>query len=337
MSLPDRFSLAILPTPLIRASRLERAIDAGPVWVKRDDLTGMAIAGNKARPLEFLLGDALAQGCDTFVATGSARSNFCASAAVAARLAGLRCVILHPGGEPSPAPTTVQLSRATGASLHFMPSLEREDLDLEVRLLAEQLRLEGLRPYAVPRGGATSVGVVGFALAASELADQCIERGIESCTVVVPTGSGATQAGLLLGSFDSDLPIRVVGASVSRPIEEMRETVLALARAGARTLGTPPPKAADVDLRDAVGPGFGLPSNEDRASADLGLRSEGLLLDPTYTAKAMTVLRALITERPGPFVFWHTGGLSSALTALARRSELSGTPDWATENEGTRA
>lgn len=337
MPLPDRFPLAILPTPLIRAPRLEHAMGAGPVWVKRDDLIGLAVAGNKARPLEFLLGDALAQGCDTFVATGSAGSNFCAAAAVAARLAGLGCVLLHPGDEPSPAPTPVQLSRAAGASLRFSPSIDRGDLDSEVRLLAEQLRLEGLRPYAVPRGGATPAGIVGFVLAARELADQCIDRGIESCTVVVATGSGATHAGLLVGSLDAGLSMRVVGASVSRPIEQMRATVLALAQEGAHALGTRPPEDADLRLRDAVGPGFGLPSSDDRASVELALRSEGLLLDPTYTAKAMTVLRSLAAERPGPFVFWHTGGLSSALSALARPSRLGGIPDAVSENERARA
>jgi D-cysteine desulfhydrase len=326
MPLPDRVPLAALPTPLVRATRLERALDSGPVWVKRDDLTGLAVSGNKARPLEFLLGDALACGADTFVATGAIGSNFCAAAAVAAQVARLDCVILHPGAEPDPEPTTVQLSRAAGASLRFDPTLNREDLDEAVHRLADELRADGRHPYAVPRGGATPVGTVGFAMAALELADQCDAHGVGPCTVVVAAGSGATYAGLLAGSAGNVLPLRLVGASVSRPVEDLRETVLELACAGADVLGSPHPYAADVELRDAVGPRFGVASSADRDSAALALATEGLLLDDTYTAKAMTVLRTLAAERPGPFVFWHTGGLTHALTALGRSSRLSGIP-----------
>lgn len=316
MALPDRLPLAILPTPLVRATGLERALGAGPIWLKRDDLTGLGVAGNKARPLEFLLGDALAHGADVFVATGAPGSNFCAAAAVAARVAGLDCVVLHPGAEPAQPPTTMRLSRTAGATLRFDPSLTREDLDTAVHHLASELRAQGRRPFAVPRGGATAVGAVGFAMAAAELGTQCAERGIGPCTVVLPTGSGATHAGLLAGCVGNGLATRVVGASVSRPVEQMSATVLALAQDCARLLGTPPPYAADVHLQDAVGDGFGVASAADRDSAALALAHAGLLLDDTYTAKAMTLLRSLAADRPGPFVFWHTGGVPSALSAL---------------------
>jgi D-cysteine desulfhydrase len=322
MPIPDRLPLAILPTPLVRAAGLEQVLGVGPIWVKRDDLTGLGVAGNKARPLEFLLGDALAHGADVFVATGAPGSNFCAAAAVAARVAGLDCVVLHPGAEPAHPPTTVRLSRAAGATLRFDSSLTREVLDTEVHHLADELRSQGRRPYAVPRGGATAVGAVGFALAAAELDTQCVELGIGPRTVVLPTGSGATQAGLLAGCVGNSLATGIVGASVSRPVEQMRATVLALAQDCARLLGTTPPYAADVQLRDAVGDGFGVASTADRESAALALAHAGLLLDDTYTAKAMTLLRQLATERPGPFVFWHTGGVSTALSALGEHSAI---------------
>lgn len=305
-ALPDPFRLAVLPTPLVRARGLEHALGAGPIWVKRDDLTGFAAAGNKARPLEYLLGDALARCADVLVATGAAGSNFCAAAAVAARVAGLDCALLHPGSEPATPPLTVRLSRAAGATLTFDPSLARAGLDDAVQQHADRLRVGGSRPYAVPRGGATALGAVGFARAAHELAAQCAELGLERCTVVLPTGSGGSQAGLVAGCADEGLPLRVVGASVSRPVAAMRARVLELACACARLLGTPQPREADVDVRDAIGDGFGHPSAADRHSALIALTSEGLLLDDTYTAKAMTVLRELVGEQHDPIVFWHT-------------------------------
>lgn len=317
MTLPSRFPLAVLPTPLVRAPRLERELRAGPVWIKRDDLSGFAVAGNKARPLEFLIGDALARDADVLLATGAPGSNFCAAAAVAARVAGLDCELLYAGAEPGSAPAPMQLARAAGARQHFDPALSRDDLDGAVHVLAGRLRAAGRRPYPVPRGGATAAGAVGFALAAQELAGQCADGGPGPATVVLPTGSGASQAGLVTGAVGYRLALKIVGASVSRPVGQARSAVHALARQCARLLNIAEPGDADIDVREAVGAGFGVPSAADRHSEALALGCEGLLLDGTYTAKAMTLLRELIKDAAGPVVFWHTGGISGALTALA--------------------
>lgn len=321
MAGPDRFELAIRPTPLQRATRLEHALGGRPIWLKRDDLTGFGVAGNKARTLEFLIGDALAQGSDTVVVTGAPGSNFCAAAALAAAAAGLDCAVLHCGAEPVPAPTTLRLSRAAGARLYFEPALTREDLDRALDRFAEQLRADGRRPYPVPRGGATAVGAVGFALAAQELADQCRHAGLPGCTVVLPTGSGTSQAGLLAGRAGAAVPLRIVGASVSRPAATMRYDVLRLARDCARLLGGTDPELDDVDVRDAIGAGFGIAAAADRTSVEIALTATGLLLDDTYGAKAMTLLRQLADEAGEPLVLWHTGGVSGALAALGSRTE----------------
>lgn len=318
---PDRFELAVLPTPLQHAPRLQQLLGSGPVWIKRDDLTGFGVAGNKARTLEFLLGDALACGADTLVVTGAPGSNFCAAAALAARVAGLDCAVLHCGTEPATPSSTVRLARAAGANLRFDATLAREDLDAAVCHYAEELRAGGRRPYPVPRGGATAVGALGSALAAAELADQCRQAGFGSCTVVLPTGSGTTQAGLLAGRAGSGWPLRIIGASVSRPAAAMRSGVFELARDCVRLLGGTEPELADVDVRDAVGSGFGVAATADRISAEIGLTAAGLLLDDTYAAKAMTLLRELADEVREPLVFWHTGGVSGALAALTRRTE----------------
>ncbi len=316
---PPRFALAVLPTPLVRAPRLEDALGAGPVYLKRDDLTGFGIAGNKARALEFLLGDALAERADVLVAAGSTSSNFCAAAAMAARVAGLGCDLLFPGDPAAPGSVNVELARAAGARLVFGAARTRDGLDAAVGEHAEALRAEGRRPYAVPRGGATAVGALGYAHAVDEVSEQCEAAGVRPRTVVVATGSGGTQAGLVAGGAGARDRWRLVGASVSRPAEEVTEQVLRTARACAERAGLSPPCPEAVEVVDCRGEGFGIASAEDRASARLALDHEGLVLDHYYGAKAMTLLRSLVREPDStPALFWSTGGVAAALTSLAR-------------------
>ena len=303
---------------MVRASRLERALDVGPLFLKRDDLTGFGVAGNKARALEFLIGAALAEKADVFVAAGSPSSNFCAAAAMAARVVGMDCDLLFPGEAPAVPSPNVELARAAGARLLFDAVDTRDLLDDGVLEHAKALRAEGRRPYAVPRGGATATGGLGYAYAARELADQCNAAGITARTVVVATGSGATQAGLVAGQVGFDLPWRLVGASVSRPAHGMADHVLRLSRDCAAAMGLDEPSAGEVDVRDCRGAGFGIASVEDRVSSRLALEHEGLLLDDYYGAKAMTLFRTLLAaDAETPAVFWHTGGLVAALAALA--------------------
>jgi D-cysteine desulfhydrase len=313
-----RVKLALLPTPLVRASRLERALDVGPLFLKRDDLTGFGVAGNKARALEFLIGAAVADKADVFVAAGSPSSNFCAAAAMAARVVGMDCDLLFPGQAPSVRSPNVELARAAGARLLFDAVDTRDQLDDGVLEHAQVLRAQGRRPYAVPRGGATATGGLGYAYAARELADQCKAADITARTVVVATGSGGTQAGLVAGKVGFDLPWRLVGASVSRPAQGMADHVLRLSRECAAALGLDEPSAGAVDVRDCRGAGFGIASVADQVTSRLALEHEGLLLDDYYGAKAMTLFRTLLAaDAETPAVFWHTGGIAAALAALA--------------------
>lgn len=323
MTPPPRVALATLPTPLVRARGLATVLATGPLYVKRDDLTGFAVAGNKARALEFLVGAAVAEGCDVVVAAGNPTSNFCAAAAVAARIAGLDCDLLF-SGPPSPRPSAnIALARAAGARLRFDTVATREELDCAVVRYCAEIRAEGRLPYGVPRGGANPVGAMGYAYAAREFAEQCDSMGIAAGTIVVPTGSGGTQAGLVAGLAEFAPQWRVVGASVSRPADELIDQILTTSRACAAALGLREPVLANVDVRDVRGAGFGVASGEDRISSKLALTHEGLLLDDYYGAKAMTLFRALLgSGARTPAVFWHTGGLVAALAALTQ----AGTP-----------
>lgn len=305
-----RFRLATLPTPLQRASRLEKELTTPPIWIKRDDLTGFALAGNKARKLEFLVADALAGGADLLLTGGGPGSNHCQATAAAACVAGLDCRLVLYGREPTTPPTNLRLARTLGAQIVFTGDDERRSVDAGLERSAAEARAEGRRPYVIPRGGATPVGAVGYALAVEELAEQLRREEVQPAFAVVATGSCGTQAGLVAGVAALGCSWRVVGASTSRPPEECRERVLAIATACAELLGTPPPEPGGIDVRDARGPGYRRPSPEAREAAELAARTEGLLLDPVFTAKSMATLIGMLREGvDGPVVFFHTGGL----------------------------
>lgn len=320
MSSPARFPLALLPTPLQPAARLSAALAGPPVLVKRDDLTGFALGGGKARKLEYLIGDALAKGSDVLLTGGGPDSNHCQAAAAAARVAGLACELVLYGGEPPRPRLNLELARRFGASVEFTGDPDRASVDGALADRAERLRAAGRRPYLVPRGGATSLGAVGYALAVDELAGQLADLDSEPEVVLVATGSCGTQAGLVAGTVAAGRRWRVVGAAVSRPPAECRDRVLRLARGCAALLRSPAPQERDVELVDARGPGYGAASADGDAAASLAAATEGLLLDPVFTAKAMAVLVATVAKGlPGPAVFVHTGGIPVALQSTVRR------------------
>jgi D-cysteine desulfhydrase len=305
-----RFPLAVLPTPLVPAARLA---NGSPVLVKRDDLTGFGTTGNKARALEFLLGAALRDGCDVLVAGGSSGSHFLQGVALAAACGGLACELVV-AGEPDS--TNLRIACRAGARLHPLGRGDRTQLDDAVRRLSDELAAAGRRPYPMPRGGATPTGAIGFATAGRELHRQLADRDADPDLVLIAVGSGGSCAGLLAGAAEWPAHRRVLGVSVSRPLAEITPIVHRLAAACAVELGLPRPDAERLELVDARGPGFGVPAPGDLAAASTALITEGLLLDDTYTAKSMAVLLRRVGpthNQPPPVVYWHTGGLASAI------------------------
>lgn len=311
---PARASLAVLPTPLLSAPRLADALGlGGTLLVKRDDLTGFAVAGNKARQLEFLLAEAVEQGADVLVTGGTIGSNFVSAAAAAAAYAGLGCVVVL-AGDPVDRTAHPNLAAATawGARPRWTGEADRASVDDLLPRVAEQLASEGARPYVVPRGGANATGALGYRLAVDEVVGQLEGR---SPTVVIAVGAGGTLAGLVAGVVAHGRPFRVIGASVSRSVGEVEMRVLDLAQQVARRCGDEPAQTRDVHLVDARGPGHGVASHAGDAAAALALRCAGLVLDPVYTAKALAVLASAVPE--GLALFWHTGGLLDAVAGLA--------------------
>lgn len=291
--------LSHLPTPLDEAPRLSEALGVR-VLIKRDDLTGLAFGGNKTRKLDHLLRDAIARGCDTLVTAGGVQSNFARMTAAAAAMHGMSCHLVLTGDEPSRASGNLLLDRLLGAQLHFAGTHNWTRIEAEVERIAAKL---GPRAYAMPIGGSTAVGALGYVDAARELASQLTEA---PDWVVVASSSGGTQAGLLAGLPAS---VRLLGIDVARPPEPLVERVPRLAAEVAKLAGLPAPSGA-VLVADYTGSRYAEVTDECRNAIAVAARTEGLLLDPVYTGKAMAGLVAAARDGRlnGTVVFWHTGG-----------------------------
>jgi D-cysteine desulfhydrase len=306
-----RLPLAVTPTPLQPAPRLSEAIGV-EVWLKRDDLTGLGLGGNKVRGLEYLLADALARDADCLVTGAGPQSNWAMLAALGARRCGLDAFLAF-YGQPVPPAGNLLLGELIGAEVTFTGDPERSSVDAAIETVAQRLRSVGRRPYVLPRGGATVLGAAGYARASLELAEQLVAANLAPAQLWLPTGSCGTQAGLVAGARWLGLPYEVVGVTVSRSPAECREIVGRLAAGLGEMLspGFPAPEEADITVLDGyLGPGYGRPSAEGDAATALVARTEGIFLDPVFGAKAMAAL--LDGARSGrlsaPSVFLVTGG-----------------------------
>jgi D-cysteine desulfhydrase family pyridoxal phosphate-dependent enzyme len=309
MTLP-RIGLAVLPTPLEDAPRLTAALGGPRVLVKRDDLTGLALGGNKARKLELLAAEALSVDADVLVTGGGRQSNHARMTAAAANRIGIDCHLVLAGREPDTATGNLLLDRLMGATLEFGASDRYTRLEQAIVDAGARLEREGRRPFTIPIGGASTTGVVAYANAVDELNSQLAEQQINPPDwIVVADGSGGTHAGILAGLGDS--ATRVVGVDVgTRP--DLDDAVPRLATAAAASSGRKQPTGDAVVDHDHYGDGYGHITASGLDALTLAARTEGLVLDPVYTAKAMAGLVARVRDRrirAGETVlFWHTGG-----------------------------
>ena len=314
MNPTDRFprlALGHFPTPIRRLHHLEQALGGGHVLLKRDDLSGFALAGNKTRPLEFLIADATSTGCDVVVGGGAPKSNFIAALAAAASVGGIACELLISGDVLTDPPPTLRLAEASGARLTFTGG-DREDLDEAIGSRASALNHDSQRAYAIPRGGACAVGALGFASGAYEIAEQGVP---DDAAIVLAVGSGSSIAGLNAGRGAIGANWQIFGVSVSRPLDEMHQHVRSLTSACTQLLGVADPP--DAVIVDASVPGMGTTTDAERMIASLAYESEGLLFDPSYGVKALVEVQRLVqTGFDRPIVLWHTGGIPSALGLL---------------------
>ena len=312
-----RLRFAHLPTPLEPMHALGRLLGGPQLYVKRDDCTGLATGGNKTRKLEFLMGEALEQGADLVITQGATQSNHARQTAAAAARAGLKCEILledRTGRQDLPYRESgnVLLDRLLGAGVRVVPG--GTDMAGAMEELARDHRARGGRPYVIPGGGSNPVGALGYVDCAFEIVGQANAMGLRVDHVVHATGSTGTQAGLVAGLCGCRSGIPVLGISVRSPRDRQEANVFALAGQTAELAGMPGAVRRDDIVVDSgyVGGGYGVPTDGMMEAVTLTARTEGLLLDPVYSGKAMAGLIDLI--RKGRFrkdenvVFLHTGG-----------------------------
>jgi 1-aminocyclopropane-1-carboxylate deaminase/D-cysteine desulfhydrase-like pyridoxal-dependent ACC family enzyme len=302
--------LLAFPTPVEEMGRLRKALGGGPrLLVKRDDAIPFGFGGNKIRKLALVAAQARAEGATTLVTIGGLQSNHCrATAATAARL-GLSCHLVLNGERPARLTANLLLDDLFGATFEIVEA--REDRGPAQERAVARLRAEGRRPFSIPLGASTPLGALAYARAAAELSDQ----GVHPSVIVHASSSGGTQAGLLAGLRLHGASTRVLGVSADERADVLGRDVTALAQAALKALGVPgiPPLAGPAVVDDTfVGDGYGIPTTASREAAELAARNEALLVDHTYTAKALAALVAGVRRGRGSaddtVLFWHTGG-----------------------------
>ncbi len=310
-----RVRLTGLPTPLEAAPRLARELGV-EVWIKRDDVGSLGLVGNKVRKLEFTLGDALAQGAETVITLGAPQSNHARATASAAARLGLKAVLVMGGERPAGPPTgNLLLDALFGAEVIYAGTQEWAQLAAAVEAAA----LERENAYALPAGGSSPAGALGFLAAYEELLDQLESAGIRPRHVYHASTSGGTHAGLMAGHALAGRGPRPVGFDVGQIVPDARGLVTWLANEAGALIGADLALTAEdahLDLSQ-IGDGYGAFTQAGIEAIGLLARTEGILLDPVYSAKGMAglIADARAGRVEGPVVFWHTGGGPSLFAA----------------------
>jgi D-cysteine desulfhydrase len=321
---PPRVALVHGPTPIVKRPALDAMLGLD-LWVKRDDATGGAEAGNKVRKLELLLGDALARASDTVITCGGLQSNHARATALACASLGLACVLLlrvkEPGATALPYDGNVLLDRLAGAEVRLVSHDEYAARTALMESVASELRVRGKRPYVVPEGGSNGLGSLGYVTCMKEVREQ-MRLGLTGTAapfdvVVHACGSGGTAAGVALGAYHHGVARSVRAMAVcddAAYFEKAIARIVGEARAWDPSLGAPAPLVVDDT---AKGPAYAVSTPEQRATIVAVARASGLLLDPVYTGKAMHGLKQAVERgdiaRGARVLFLHTGGLPGLL------------------------
>lgn len=311
------------PTPIEKLTRLSAKLEGPNIFVKRDDMLGLAGGGNKTRKLEFVVAEALEQGADTLITCGAVQSNHCRLTLAASVKEGLKCrLVLEervPGTYNSNASGNNFLFKLLGVeSVKVVPG--GSDMKAEMQDVANDVANEGHKAYVIPGGASSPLGALGYVACAEEVLAQTFEAGLAIDNIVCASGSAGTHAGLISGFYGNNSGIPVTGINVSRKKDVQEEIVHNLARKTAELIGIPIeiPCDAVTCFDEYVGPGYSLPTEQMTKAVKMVAETEGILLDPVYTGKTMAGLIDLV--RKGYFkkgeniLFVHTGG-SPALFA----------------------
>ncbi len=308
-----RERLAVLPTPLEFMPRLTDKLAGPRIYLKRDDLTGLAFGGNKTRKLEYLIADAKRKGVTHFITEGGAQSNHVRQSAAAARLAGMQAVlVLNSPEDAPPLQGNLLIDDLLGAECHYVKA--GPDRKPKMQELADRITSEGGVPYVVVSGGSDAVGSLGYANMVLEMNSQLVEQVVSPRCVYVANGSAGTQAGMVLGKslFGGDYTIKGY-CVVPGGAEEITQDTLTLANQCAAGIGADPVDASQVICDDTqFGEAYGQPTPAALEAIKLLADTEAILLDPVYSAKAfagmLADIRAGLYSSEDAIVFVHTGG-----------------------------
>jgi D-cysteine desulfhydrase len=311
----EKTSLGFFPTPVVELSRLSQCLGGPKIFMKRDDLTGLALGGNKTRKLEYILADALKQGCDTIITAGAAQSNHCRQTAAAAAMLNLECHLLLGGEAPLKAQGNLLLDQIFASHIHWTGSNRKGE---DIPRIFEQLKAECRKPYLVPYGGSNELGAISFIDAVAELEQQ--QKGREFSHVVFASSSGGTHAGLILGKQIYNKTFELVGINIDKDTDvelPFEQRIIQLVNTTAKTIKLDYTFSQDQLIlnSDYVGDGYGIVGPQENEAIALTAKFEGILLDPVYTGRAMSGLIHLIRSgkitKNDEVLFWHTGGAPS--------------------------
>jgi D-cysteine desulfhydrase family pyridoxal phosphate-dependent enzyme len=312
-----RVPLSITPTPCHRLNALSKEYGVD-LYCKRDDMTGFGFGGNKSRKLEFLVGEAIQHRCDTLLTCGGIQSNFCRLTAAAGAVNGFSVHLVLGGKKPSAASGNVLLDLLLGAEIHYVDSADWSDWEEESGRIMETLGAAGKKVFQIPIGGSAPVGVAGYTSVFLEiLADQA-RLGVEFDHIYHATGSGGTQAGLVVGKDLVQWPGRITGISVSAARAEIEGKIYTLASETASLLGGRSNRDS-IHVDDGhIGPGYAVRTAQAEKAIEIFARKEGVFLDHVYTAKAAGALLEGLAKglfRGRKVLFLHTGGLPELFAA----------------------
>lgn len=312
-----RLQLAHLPTPITRSDALD-ALVGTQVWLKRDDMTAGAAAGNKIRKLEYLLADACEQEATVVVTCGGYQSNHARATTLLARQLGMRAVLLLRATRPNPVPDrgNAFLDALAGADIRPITPAQYADRMREMEAVAQELRAAGERPYVIPEGGSNGIGALGYVHAMAEIREQ-LDAGVNDApdrfdAVAHACGSGGTAAGALLGCAAREVAPRVLAMAVCDDRSYFEATIDRIVAQARALLDEPHPQAALRVLDAYKGPAYGIASDEQRRFIAQAARACGLVLDPVYSGKALFGLSRM-PDKPRRVLFIHTGGLPGLL------------------------
>ena len=320
IELPPRIPLALLPTPLETYERLADSWSGPRIWMKRDDLTGFELSGNKVRKLEFHLAAALEAGADTVITCGAVQSNHCRATALAAARHGLRAIVYlrHDDTGPPRLAGNYLLVQLAGAEVRLITHEQWPDRDRLMALGAAREGEAGHRSWVIPEGASDARGMWGYVLALREVADQASRLPTTSPVIWHAASSGGTTAGIGWAVDRLGLDFRIVACSIGDPASELREKVAHIWREAAAATGSRLPSVEIEYVDDHIGGGYGVVTDAELAIQAEASSLTGAIFDPTYTGKALAGLRREIDRgryRSGDHVvFWHTGGGFAALS-----------------------